>query len=87
LCSGLLCHPCLPDLSEDGPAGGRARPAMAALSVLCALALSAVAHAGIYPEGHWEHATELTPDNADDFVKTNVDAGKTVFIRWIASEG
>jgi len=25
--------------------------------------------------------------NADEFVKTNVDAGKTVFVRWIASEG
>jgi hypothetical protein len=60
---------------------------MAALSVLCVFALSAVAQAGIYPEGQWEHATELSPENADDFVKTNVDAGKTVFVRWIASEG
>ena len=42
---------------------------------------------GIYPDGHWDKATKLTPDNADEFVKTNVDAGKTVFVRWIASEG
>jgi len=60
---------------------------MAALSVLCAFALAAVVQGGLYPEGHWDRATELSPDSADDFVKSNVDAGKTVFIRWIASEG
>jgi len=59
----------------------------AALSLLCALAVVGVAQGGIYPDKHWDYATELTPDNADEFVKTNVDAGKTVFIRWIASEG
>jgi len=60
---------------------------MAALSVLCTFALAAVVQGGIYPDGHWDHSTELTADSADDFVKSNVDAGKTVFIRWIASEG
>jgi hypothetical protein len=45
-----------------------------------------VAHA-IYPDDHWNYATELTPDNGDEFIKSNVDAGKTVFVRWIASEG
>jgi len=44
-------------------------------------------HGGIHSEGHWDRCTELTPENADGFVKENVDAGKTVFIRWIASEG
>jgi len=43
--------------------------------------------AGIYPDGHWDRSTELSTGNVDEFVKTNVDAGKTVFIRWIASEG
>jgi len=61
--------------------------AMAAFSVLIALAASTLAQAGIYPDGHWDRATKITVDNADEFVKTGVDAGKTVFIRWIASEG
>jgi len=61
---------------------------MAALSALVGiLATASVAQAGIYPDNHWEHATKLTTDNADEFVKTNVDAGKTVVVRWIASEG
>ena len=30
---------------------------------------------------------QLTEDNADEFVKTNVDAGKTVYVRWVASAG
>jgi len=51
------------------------------------LATAAVAHAGIHPDGHFDRCTKLSPDNADEFVKKNVDAGKTVFIRWIASEG
>jgi len=61
---------------------------MAALSVLSrVLVVAAMAEAGIYPDGHWDHATELSTDNADSFVKENVDKGKTVIIRWIASEG
>jgi hypothetical protein len=51
------------------------------------LASVVLARAGIHPDGHWDRCTKLSPDNADDFVKENVDAGKTVFIRWIASEG
>jgi len=61
---------------------------MVALSVMVGmLATASVARAGIYPDGHWETATKLTTSNADDFVKTSVDAGKTVIVRWIASEG
>jgi hypothetical protein len=59
---------------------------MAALSILVGALLAGAANA-IYPDGHWDHATELTASTADEFVKKNVDAGKTVFIRWIASEG
>jgi hypothetical protein len=59
---------------------------MAALSVLVGVLVANAAFA-IYPDGHWDHSTELTTSNVDEFVKTNVDAGKTVFIRWIASEG
>ena len=31
----------------------------------------------IYPDDHWDHATKLTKGSMDDFVKENVDAGKT----------
>jgi len=60
---------------------------MAALSILVGMLATGIAQAGIYPDGHWETATKITTSNADDFVKTNVDAGKTVIVRWIASEG
>jgi len=42
---------------------------------------------GIFPDDHWDHSTDLTPAIADDFVKKHVDAGKTVMIKFIASEG
>jgi len=51
------------------------------------LATVAVAQASIHPEGHWDRCTALSPENADDFVKEHVDGGKTVIVRWIASEG
>jgi len=60
---------------------------MAALSVVLTLSLTSLASAGIYPDGHFDRSTELSTENADAFVKENVDKGKTVFIRWIASEG
>jgi hypothetical protein len=41
----------------------------------------------IYPGDHWQFATKLNNGIVDEFVKENVDAGKTVFIRWIASPG
>jgi len=53
---------------------------------LVAAAVLAVASA-IYPDDHWSYSTEMTLDNADSFIKENVDAGKTVFVRWIASAG
>jgi hypothetical protein len=60
---------------------------MTVLSTVVGLLVTATLAQGIYPDNHWEHSTELKADTADDFVKTNVDAGKTVIIRWIASEG
>jgi hypothetical protein len=50
-------------------------------------ALGAAVLAGIYPDDHWNHVTKCTKDSFEDFVKDNVDAGKTLFVRWIASEG
>jgi hypothetical protein len=51
------------------------------------LALATGAIGGIYPDGHWDLSTEVTADNANDFVKGVVDSGKTLLIRAIASEG
>lgn len=57
------------------------------LRILISLVIAVTVIAGIYPDDHWNHATELTLDNFDNVVKENVDAGKTLFVRWIASEG
>jgi len=48
---------------------------------------SAYSEGNIYPAGFFEHSTGLTVENFDDFIKEGVDADKTVFVRWIASEG
>ena len=48
------------------------------------MTLSALA---IYPEGHFDTVTKLTEANFDTFIKDQVDAGKTAFVRWIASAG
>ena len=45
------------------------------------------AAAGIYPDDHWQYATKLTTSNFNDEVKSAVDSGKTMFVRFIASEG
>jgi len=42
---------------------------------------------GIYPEDHWNHSTKLTKDNFDVTVQSEIDAGRTFFVRWIASKG
>lgn len=73
---------------------------MAVLSVVAGALLAAVgSNANYLPEGvsifprvdthgydHWDTSTKLTVAHADMFVKSNVDAGKTVFIRWIGAE-
>lgn len=54
---------------------------------LAALAALTVLAPGIYPDGHWNHVTKLTEDNYEKFITDNVDSGKTLFVRWIASAG
>ena len=39
------------------------------------------------PEGHFDKVHKCTQGNFDALVKEQVDAGKTLFVRWIASEG
>jgi hypothetical protein len=46
-----------------------------------------VATNAIYNDDHWTYATKLTPENADAVVNDAIEAGKTMFVRWIASEG
>lgn len=55
-------------------------------SSLVVLTLLGVAQA-IYPDNHWQHSTKLTVSNFDDEIKNAVDSGKTMMVRWIASEG
>ena len=54
-----------------------------ALRVALMAALLGVAFSGIYPDDHWSYSTKLTStDDMDKFIKTNVDAGKTAFVRF-----
>jgi hypothetical protein len=43
--------------------------------------------AGIYPEGHFDRVAKITVDNFEETVHSAVDGGKSLFVRWIASEG
>jgi len=63
--------------------GGRSR----GQTPMAALTLTAALLAGIYPEGHFDRVTKLTTSNFESTVTSTVDAGKSLFVRWIASEG
>ncbi len=41
----------------------------------------------IYPADHWSYSTRLTASNFNSEVTSAVDSGKTMFVRFIASEG
>lgn len=41
----------------------------------------------IYPDDHWNYSTQLTTDNWKETIQSNIDEGKTMFVRWIASPG
>jgi hypothetical protein len=51
------------------------------------VALSVALLGSIYPDGHFDVVTKCSVGMFDDFVKREVDAGRTLFVRWIASEG
>jgi len=53
---------------------------------MAALVLTA-ALLGIYPDGHFDHVTKLDKSNMDATIKDSIDAGKTLFVRFIASAG
>jgi len=54
------------------------------LSVAFTLVFAA---AGIYPDDHWSFSTKLTTSNYAETIQSELDHGKTVFVRFIASEG
>lgn len=56
------------------------------LALLLGVCLAAGAGA-MYPDDHWSYSTKLTTSNFDDVVKSAVDGGRTLFVKWIASEG
>jgi hypothetical protein len=56
------------------------------LTLLLATVIASVT-AGIYPSDHWEYSSKLTTSNYASKIQDEIDAGKTVFVRWIASEG
>ena len=58
-------------------------------AALMGLALTTLvaSSAAIYPSDHFEYSKKLTTSNYKDFIKSEVDAGRTLFVRWIASEG
>lgn len=62
---------------------------MRVAGALLLLAAAGVAAADdIYPSDHWQYATKMSSEaQFEEFVKTNVDSGKAVFARWIASSG
>lgn len=55
------------------------------MAVLLTAAL--MVQAGIYPDKHWSFSTELTKDNHKEVIKDTISTGKTLFVRFIASEG
>ena len=39
------------------------------------------------PDKHFDKVHKCTPSNFEGIVKKEVDAGKSLFVRWIASAG
>ena len=38
-------------------------------------------------DDHWDFSHKLTVDNHKEFIQSEIDAGRTLFVRWIASSG
>jgi len=57
------------------------------VAVFHLLASVQAAGGGIYPEGHWTRSVKLRPDNFEATVASEIESGRTFFVRWIASEG
>jgi hypothetical protein len=68
-------------------------PAAALVVIASTILLGVVVSAqhqdsSFYPHGHFDRVTKLTdPDALNAFVESNLAQSKSVFVRWIASEG
>lgn len=58
----------------------------ASSAVVLASGAGAGAGAGIYPDDHWSYSTKLTTGTYADEIQSEIANGKTVFVRFIASE-
>jgi len=42
----------------------------------------------IYPDNHWDFSTQIKDESQfESHVLSEIDAGRTLFVRWIASTG
>jgi len=64
-----------------------ARSSRVAALLLLLNSLIGLINGGIYPDDHWNYSAKLTVSTFDEVVKKEIDAGRTMFVRWIASEG
>lgn len=39
----------------------------------------------IYPDDHWNYSTRLTEENFESTLTAEIEAGRTMMVRWIAS--
>jgi hypothetical protein len=51
------------------------------------LAVTTTTVKAIYPDDHWSYSKQLTEANFESTIQSEIDAGKTMFVRWIASPG
>jgi len=58
---------------------------MGKLSSALLVSFVVAANAGFYPDGHFNHVRRLNSRNFETEIRKEVDAGKTVFVRWIHS--
>ncbi len=65
---------------QTGPESWALRAAMAALVLTSALL-------AIYPEGHWDRVTKGTAEALPGLISSSIADDKTLFVRFIASEG
>ena len=53
--------------------------------LVATVALLFTSVAAIYPDDLWSRSTKLTEDNFESVIQEEIDAGRTLFVRWIAS--
>ena len=60
---------------------------MREVAVMATALLTVALLSSIYPDDHFDTVTKLTQSNIDTTIKGAIDDGKTLFVRFIASEG